>query len=361
MTTVLKSIIKHLLPSGVRKWLRILVGKPKYVKCINQRNIQPSAKPRIFLLGVPSHPNLGDQAIAIAEMVFLTSKYPNTPVYDITFDEVTYAISYLKKIITIDDIIIIHGGGNMGTIWYNAEIQRFSIIKEFLKNKIIQFPQSIYYEETEDGSKKLELSRQKYENHSNLHVVARETYSFELMKTYYPKCNIYFTPDIVLFLDRQEPRFKRSGVLMCIRVDIEKNLSENNVNRIHGFLNEKYDNIMQTDTVLTDILEISLKDRDKYLNNKLNEFKKAELVITDRLHGMVFAAITATPCIALACSNHKVKGLYEWIRDLDYIKYTEDIGEIPSLIDNLHIMSDIRYSNESILKKLDLLCDIIGL
>lgn len=42
--------------------------------------------------------------------------------------------------------------------------------------------------------------------------------------------------------------------------------------------------------------------------NKYIKFRECELVITDRIHGMIFAAITGTPCIAL--SNYKIKGTY---------------------------------------------------
>lgn len=59
--------------------------------------------------------------------------------------------------------------------------------------------------------------------------------------------------------------------------------------------------------------------------NKFKDFQKSKLVITDRLHGMVFCAISGTPCIAFSNYNHKVKGTYDWIKDLDYIKYVDNI------------------------------------
>ena len=56
---------------------------------------------------------------------------------------------------------------------------------------------------------------------------------------------------------------------------------------------------------------------------KLDEFRKSKLVVTDRLHGMLFAAITGTPCIALGNSSGKVKGVYDWLTHLDYIQYVD--------------------------------------
>ena len=88
--------------------------------------------------------------------------------------------------------------------------------------------------------------------------------------------------------------------------------------------------------------------RKEIVEEKLNQFKKSEIVITDRLHGMIFATITGTPCIALSNYNYKVKGTYEWIKHLEYIKFTEDINEIPNLINELKLLKGSKYDNSFI-------------
>ena len=85
--------------------------------------------------------------------------------------------------------------------------------------------------------------------------------------------------------------------------------------------------------------------------NKYIKFRECELVITDRIHGMIFAAITGTPCIALSNYNYKVKGTYEWIKNLGYIKFTDDINEIPTLIQELKNIKKIKYDNSFAVKK----------
>ena len=57
----------------------------------------------------------------------------------------------------------------------------------------------------------------------------------------------------------------------------------------------------------------------------LNEFLRCKVVITDRLHGMLFAAITKTPCIVTKSLDYKITGTYEWIKDLNYIKFVEQL------------------------------------
>ena len=88
-----------------------------------------------------------------------------------------------------------------------------------------------------------------------------------------------------------------------------------------------------TDTIVD--FPFSQKMRGKVLENKLNEFKKAKLVLTDRLHGMIFAAITGTPCVAMDNYNHKVRGVYQLMKHIEYIEYVYNIHEIPSSIQRL--------------------------
>ena len=70
--------------------------------------------------------------------------------------------------------------------------------------------------------------------------------------------------------------------------------------------------------------KVSTKDREKEVLTKLSEVSKGRLLITDRLHAMIFAAITGTPCLAFDNATHKVRGVYRWINKLDYIRLARD-------------------------------------
>jgi pyruvyl transferase EpsI len=70
---------------------------------------------------------------------------------------------------------------------------------------------------------------------------------------------------------------------------------------------------------------------------KLDEFAKSKLVITDRLHGMIFSAITGTPCIVFANSNGKVEAEYQWIQSLPYIRFVSHIGEFAHVMKKIDI------------------------
>ena len=54
---------------------------------------------------------------------------------------------------------------------------------------------------------------------------------------------------------------------------------------------------------------------------KLQEFSQYRLIITDRLHGMVFSYVVGTPCIAIDNKTGKSKALYnDWIKNSPLIK-----------------------------------------
>ena len=62
---------------------------------------------------------------------------------------------------------------------------------------------------------------------------------------------------------------------------------------------------------------------------------------------MIFAAITETPCIVLNSLSHKIRGCYEWISNLDYIRFADSIDEVPSIIEELQLVK-AEYKREKI-------------
>ena len=91
----------------------------------------------------------------------------------------------------------------------------------------------------------------------------------------------------------------------------------------------------------------------------MQEFADSELVITDRLHGMVFAALTGTPCIVFSNYNHKVKGTYDWISYLPYIKYVESLEEAKKCIPELIAMENTCYDSKPLQSYYNKLIEVI--
>ena len=73
--------------------------------------------------------------------------------------------------------------------------------------------------------------------------------------------------------------------------------------------------------------------RREGLKEFFDQLRRAEIVVTDRLHGMIFCALTGVPCIALDNSYRKVSGAYDWLKPLEYIHYIKDVSELDKWIE----------------------------
>lgn len=310
-------------------------------------------KEKIYIFGTPIHGNIGDQAIIIAEKQFIKDNFSKLKVIEVESGIVIKYTAILKKIIK-NAIIFISGGGFLGSIWMNEEEMFRTTVKNFTNNKIIVFPQTIYFSDDEEGKKILKESKNIYSNHKNLLICCRERFSYEFMKKEMPECNILLIPDMVIYLNNIKSTKNRENVLFCIRNDREK--VKYNFDMIENKLKEKY-NIDYTDTVIPH--KIFPFNRKKFLMKKLKQFAKYKLIITDRLHGMVFAMLAQTPCIVLENKNYKVKGVYEWIKNVKYIKLCriEEIDE--NVIDSLLNIKDYNDNRREIVQQYKSLISII--
>ena len=68
---------------------------------------------------------------------------------------------------------------------------------------------------------------------------------------------------------------------------------------------------------------------------------------------MVIAAITGTPCIALSNYNQKVKGTYEWISHLNYIRFVENVDKIEAVVEELLSLENTFYDNSILMPYFD--------
>ena len=316
---------------------------------------------RIFLLNIPSHGNLGDHLLSVAEHEFLKNNFPNVQIIPITSADLYYSIKIALSAVEPNDILCITGGGFLGSL-YDEEERFLRILKMFPKNKVIVLPQTIYYDDSEKGHKALEKATTYYQLHSSLFVVARDRNTFDLLNNVLMKGrkgNIAFTPDLALYLNKPF-NFERDNVLWCLRKDAEINQFNNSiVNELIGQiatlnLKEEY-----TDTYVP--YSIPYEHEIEEVQNKLVQFAHAKLVITDRLHGMIFSAITGTPVIALDNVNGKVGQVYEqWLKNLNYVKFLSNIADSKKIVSQMLSVDDCIYDNHRLMKMYQPIIDFIN-
>ena len=311
--------------------MNLIATIKKYLKIyIFQRKVEfKTNKKKAFIMMSANYGNLGDVAITYAQEAFIRKNLSDYEIVNIPIDKVYSTVRYIKKHISEDDIITIIGGGNTGDKYIAFEERRRYIVKYFKDNKIICFPQTIDFSDTKSGKKELEKSIKDYSKNRNLYIFAREKKSYETYKKYFKDNNIYCVPDIVLSLDKSEQKKSRDKfeVLLTLRNDKEKVMDSNSEKDMIKAIKQKYNKIQFRDTHIGN----EIKEKEKLyieLKNIWNDFKCSKIVITDRLHGMIFCAITATPCIVLPNSNHKIKESYKnWLSDVDYINFMDNINK----------------------------------
>jgi exopolysaccharide biosynthesis predicted pyruvyltransferase EpsI len=312
----------------------------KYEHVINDK--------KIFLFLASDYGNLGDIAITICQEKLLSAAFPGYKTVVIPSGRTLAELKTLKKISGNDDIITVIGGGNTGNMYVWAEKRREFIIKTFPGNKIILFPQSIActgYKGHKNFSRRLTAV---YGKHKHLLMLLRDMDSFTFTKKYLKYQNISLVPDIVMTLKYRRQSNSRDGVILCLRNDQEKALNSDNHNIIHQFACDNFNNVNIYDLFIEK--RLIFNDYKMLLQDTLHNFSRSQLVITDRLHGMVFAFITGTPAIILPNFNSKIEKSFEWIRNCKFIGFTNDInyGLLQSLKDTV---CHIDINTEDIIKQ----------
>lgn len=274
-------------------------------------------RPRCFFMDAASYGNLGDQAIALAIEMFLRDCLGEENVLVISEKDVLKYLNSLKRQINSSDLIVLSGGGNMGDMYPRYEAIRRVVVQAFPRNRIVIFPQTLDYREDAYGQRELRRSAHVYSKHEKLYICAREHESYKLMRNMYP--NVILIPDIVFYLYGKlefADKNPKQGVGICFRHDRESVLTASQEEELIKLCTQE----SSADEHLTTMSEkssafMTYEDRKMAVSEKLEEFAQYKLVITDRLHGMIFSILAGTPCLAFDNSNHKISGVYSWLKD----------------------------------------------
>lgn len=275
---------------------------------------------RAVLIGSPEHGNLGDQAISIAERILL--KTNNIRCAEIAGGLYRRFPQIVRFFVKKKDTVCINGGGFLGSLWKLEDDMVNDIVLKFNENRIVIFPQTLYFTNDADRQKFVKI----YSTHKDLHLFLREKNSYELAKSILngTECKIYLVPDMVLSLSTEDINPQRKNtVLLCLRTDKESVLNEDTKKAIDNFVVDLNADIKCITTNPPNRM-ILFSERENVVREILMEIKSSKLLIADRLHAMIFAYITGTPCYVLDNLSRKVSGVYEWIKDCGYIKYCDN-------------------------------------
>jgi exopolysaccharide biosynthesis predicted pyruvyltransferase EpsI len=297
-------------------------------------------RPKVFILGHPTHTNLGDQAQLMCTEKWLHENYPKHSVFHLgvftktlydynpvmaVYRALLFLFSYviLKLKVRRNDIFIGHSGYFM-IDHHNGWKMFVDIIRFFPQNKIVIFPQTInfytpYIRKYISG---------RFTESDNITLMCRDETSYSNAKQLFPKTKLLLFPDIVTSLiGIKQYTGIRNGVLFCLRNDLEAHYLENEIlSLISKFRDAR---VERTDTTLAISESYMKKNRNRLIWEMIERFSKFQLVVTDRYHGTIFAAVAATPVVVINSADHKLSSGVKWFPEefQEYVSFADDLEE----------------------------------
>lgn len=176
--------------------------------------LDPLIQQDYCLLDTPNYKNIGDNLIWAGELAFLKR---------FSFNMIYAANMYLCNFNKIPQhsTILLQGGGNFGDMWRPSQEFRNKVVENCKQNKIIIFPQTVFY----NNKTLLKKDAQLFSQHPDLTICARDHISFAILKQHFSRNNIFLLPDMAfcLQLDKHISNIETGKVLLMKRVDKELN------------------------------------------------------------------------------------------------------------------------------------------
>lgn len=313
----------------IRAGLAVLKSKKSH-------GLNPTKK-YAFIFFAADYNNLGDLAITISQQKFLQdtigTQYTIIEIYESeTFDW----ISEIKTLPIQNVLITLIGGGNSGSLYDFIEKPRRYLLRTFRNYKIISFPQTICFDDSEQSMAIKEEFTRLANRCDDLTLIAREKRSEQVYLSI-TNAHVLLTPDIVFsykkYITKNDNRDPDS-VALILRDDKEKLMTSTFQDGLIKLCKKRFDTVKYMDTC---DIEYHDDNTQELLNDYLKKLQSVSLVITDRLHGMILSYITDTPCIVFSNNNWKIKSTYEtWLRGQDIVHVFNPensyLGELESMI-----------------------------
>lgn len=267
----------------------------------------------VALVDFPDHSNVGDSAIWLGEMAWLADM-GRPPVY--TAALVNFVAAELLRHAPQGPILI-HGGGNFGTVWPKHEALRLHLLRQFPGRPIVQLPQSLYYEDEASTQEMAKAIR----DHGAFTLLVRDARSFAFAREHFD-CEIRLCPDAALYLGRLRRAPARADIVALLRTDHERVADAT---------------AAPPEAIVTDWLEEAARDRmlmrgrlkihsllvarepdrrlHRYqmlarwrLRRGIATLSRGRTIVTDRLHAHIMSLLLDIPHIVLDNMYGKVGG-----------------------------------------------------
>lgn len=303
---------------------------------------------KVAFVDFPNHENSGDSLIYLGELAYLKQLGV----------EVTYVTDYgrydKKTLQTLapEGPILLHGGGNFGDRWLHLQKSREEVIGDFPERHIIQLPQTIDFTNGPDLSR----AQAVMSTHPNLTILIRDHAGVERTRELFPTAETLFCPDMAFGYGRVYPRRPaKVDVLVLKRQDVESVQGGISISDL-GWTHETDDWGLSGRRKLAFVLlhvpgafakripflrrRFSPLLRACYLQmaklnvvNAIDILARGRVIVTDRLHATVLAALMGKNVIALDNANGKISAItQDYLGTMPTVRYSASPEQLPQLI-----------------------------
>lgn len=320
---------------------RIPMKFREYKKVKNILKFVNKNQKKILYVGIPLHPNLGDQAQYYCITKWLKENYSEYKIIEIPDILINSNFMRINKrifdIINLNDIIVFQSGYRTTDVAnIKGEYAHRKIIQMFPENKILVFPQTINFKSV----KEMKASKEAYSKGKRILFLARDKKSFDIAKDNYVANKVELYPDIVTSLiGKYNFKNNRDGILCCMRRDGEKLYENVDIDKMMNDLRKiaKVDRNDTTISIKYDELKANLL---KIIENTIENFSKYKVVITDRYHGTIFSLASNTPTIVINSTDHKLSSGVDWFKDKKefdgYIFFANTLDEAKNIAEEIY-------------------------
>lgn len=313
---------------GLLSRLKRIIHSYKHTKKVLIGASSNSEK-HLYYFGIPMHSNLGDLAQCMCIRQFLKENYPEYSVIEVDskvfMNEKSQLRLKLKRYIKTQDLVFFQSGYCTQDLGGVEDLMHQAVMQDYPDNGLIMMPQTVFFKTEE---RKLQASRI-YNAHNHLLFLARDKVSFETAKEMFPDISIYLYPDIVTTLiGNLNSLGKRNGILMCMRNDVEKYYSDEEVLELRLKLSD-FDTVEIIDTTINGHINAESSKLDDTIMEYVAKLSSARLVVTDRYHGTILSLAANTPVIVVKTTDHKVSTGVDWFNGVydDAVFYADTLEE----------------------------------
>ncbi|WP_275005741.1 polysaccharide pyruvyl transferase family protein [Promicromonospora iranensis] len=169
----------------------------------------------VALLQAPNQRNVGDTLIWLGEREYLRA-------LGLRLRHVSdlggYRADAVRASLSGRGVVLIHGGGNFGDLWYGHQLHREQVARDLPDLPIVQLPQSVYF----DSSARADQANTELGAHPDLTLLVRDQGSWARAEQQLPDVRTRYCWDMALGWrpPRREPRSVRRPLVLA-RTDHE--------------------------------------------------------------------------------------------------------------------------------------------